>query len=239
MDDLWAELEAAEQRATAQRPPAERRCAVPSDLELEAPPTLFPVPLEHAHDAQSGETVTARMLTGEFMDWTLVGGTVAPRENPGLPDELRGIELVGMAGRAQWLQHTTYPDAFPLVLQGWPQDRLWVWREAPAPTALAAYANGFDWMRRAVRTDAEPAPRVPIRAQQAGPLTGRELVVRQLDGPTPGPWRPVVAVGEIEDSEDGFVVPFRERDDYDRLQLNAQVTGGVSRFPVHRMWVRA
>lgn len=239
MDDLWADLERAERQAAGHD--ARTSTAIPSDAELEAPPTLHPVPLEHAADAAVGEVVTARMLDGELRDWILTGLTVPPRDLPDLPAELRDTELCGITDRLLWLQHTTYPETFPLVLQGWPQTRLWVWREATAPTDEAAIPDAFDWMRRAVATsaDGDPAPRVPIRAQNAGPLTGREVTVRQLDGPTPGPWRSVVAVGEIEDGPNGFVVPFRERDSYDRLSLNAQVTGGISRFPVHRVWVRA
>lgn len=231
MDDIWAELERAERAA------ARPNLGVPSDLELEAPPTLHPVPLVHARDATAGETVTARMLGGELRDWTLTDAVMPPGDPERIAEELCRVENRGLASRAQWLQGQRFQD-YPMIVNPWPVDQIWVWRAAPSPTPPERIPASFDWALRAGAPRHEPSPRVPMRVQDVGPLTGRTVTIRDLDGVGPGPWVDAVAVGEIEDGPDGYVVPFRDLDVYAEMEMTGLVSGGVSRFPVHRVWVR-
>lgn len=215
---------------------------LPSDLELEAPPVLHPVPLEFAPDAKPGEAVTARTFDGTFRDLVLWSTEeLPPWQDDELPEDFRSRPLRTVCSRDLWVHHRDHPEQFPAVAQMWPQNRLWVWRAAPSATPDEEVSEGWDWMRRAMAPPGEQPPvRRPLRVQDVGPLTGREVTVRDLTGEGPGPWYTEVAVGEIEDSSDGFVVPCQTVEAYARAGLVGMYGHrAVRRFPVHRLWVRA
>lgn len=215
------------------------RVGIPGDPELEAPPTLHPVPLEHARDAEAGETVTARTPDGRFRDLVLY----TPEPQPPLrgdevPEEFRAGPVGLVCARTLWVHHGDHPEVFPKIAQPWPLGDLWVWREAAAPTPDAEVPGGWDWMRRALSRTDSPTPRAPLRVQDAGPLTGREVTVRDLTGSEPGPWYVEVAVGEIEDTPGGFVVPCQTVQAHARAELGLGSEGRAAHWPVHRVWAR-
>lgn len=226
--DLWDELQR-----------SEGMFGGPGRAELEAPPVLHPVPLAFARDASPGESVTARMFSGAFRDFVLTGHVMEGLEIPGAPDDTQGVEARGVCSPALWTHHRDHPEVFARVVQPWPVDRLWVWREATAPTELDDVPDRFDWTRRALDARDKPSPRSPIRAQDAGPLTGRKVTVRSLAGDSPGLWHEQIALGETIDSEEGFVVPCQTLEEHARAEIDGWNRNAVSLFPVHRVWVRA
>lgn len=207
--------------------------------DLEAPPTLHPVPLELVHDASPGEIVTARMMNGSYRDLVLTGHTVDELDFPGIPADVRGGAGRGVCSPALWQHHADHPNEFARHAQVWPLTWLWVWRESTAPTASEDVPRTFDWMGRALTAKDRPAPRVPMRAQDAGSLTGREVVVRRyLDGEPEGSWHRRIAVGEVLESSEGFEVPCQTAEDYYASELDGWRRHDYMLFPVHRVWVR-
>lgn len=233
--DLWDEWDAMQQGRTP---------SIPADLELEAPPTTHPVPLQHARDATPGEAVTLATLDGTLRDMVLVSATDQDLQPLGdtvhdLPEEVRSTPTRAVCSRELWVHHRYYPEQFPRVGQLWPVTHLWVWRDEPTPAADDVIPERFEWMRRAMQGNTAPQPRVPMRVQDAGALTGREVTVRNLLDDGPGPWHTQVAVGEIEDGPEGYVVPCQPIDSYESGALSLTGHQGVNRYPVHRVWVRA
>lgn len=212
----------------------------PGAGDLEAPPTLHPVPLDLVHDAAPGETVTARTLHGSYRDFVLTEHVVPELAFPGIPDDVRGVEGRGVCSRALWQHHADHPEEFARYAQVWPLTWLWVWRESTAPTAPEDVPRTFDWMGRALAAEDRPAPRVPMRAQDAGSLAGREVVVRRYvdgDGPA-GSLHSRIAVGEVLESADGFEVPCQTVEDYYASELDGWRRHDYMLFPVQRVWVR-
>src|SRR5690625_7224160 len=104
----------------------------PGAGDLEAPPTVHPVPLDLVQDAAPGETVTARTLHGSYRDFVLTEHVVPELALPGIPDAVRGVAGRGGCRRALWQHHADHPEQVDRYAQVWPLTWLWGWGESTA-----------------------------------------------------------------------------------------------------------
>lgn len=194
--------------------------------QSEPPPVRHPIPVQYAPDLAPGDDVSAGIPGRAYLDGLTVTDTTPMRR------DVDGTitDALSVTSRLSWLLSTITNT--PPILQWWPLDRLWTYRDAlPAPTPVpTTEATWLDHVRPDLNT---PPPRTPRPARAALPLSGRTLRVQG----TRGTWSWWAGASEpYYDDHATIRVQCLPRDAHHLAHLRADYTDLTRPIAIHRLY---
>lgn len=151
------------------------------------PPVRHPVPAEHVRDLDVGDELSIGVPDRYLIDGQILLRT--DRQTMALPGQSTLHEALAVCAPIHYWTWQVYPERIP-VMQWWPIEYAWVYRDAVRPEGGSAPrgperwpVDGHgSWLER-VRPDAtQPPVLLPVPAREAGSLMGRTLRSRNAAG---------------------------------------------------------
>ncbi|GEK21370.1 hypothetical protein [Cellulomonas xylanilytica] len=200
------------------------------------PPARHPVPAAYVPDLDVGDELTIGLPNRYFIDGQVL---LRPeREVVDFSDDGTLHESLAVCAPLHYWTWKASPSRNP-VMQWWPVEYAWAYRDAgapgeSAPTALDAMDEQRSWLDR-VRLDAsQPPVLLPVPVREAGALTGRALRSRN----PAGEWFWFVGVSEPVDVHGEICVQVVPSSHWWLHQVGyySELQDKVRSVPLHRLF---
>jgi hypothetical protein len=202
------------------------------------PPVRHPIPAAYVPDLDVGAELTIGIPDRYFIDGQIL--LRAERASVEFPADGELHEALAVCAPIHYWTWRVAPNRNP-VMQRWPVEHAWVYRDAVPAGAPKHSATGepvidasTSWLDR-VRPDlGQPPVLNPIRAREAGALTGRTLRSRNAEGE----WFWFVGVSEPIDVDGDFCVRAVPQSHWWLHQVGyyPELQDKVRTIPLHRLF---